>query len=231
MTGPRSSPDSVKAMGGIDDVQPTIGRAEMLIDGSDLTFRGLIHGLLTFFSLHQAIRDSYAAHVGLGGVQYTILQSVRHLGSRQNVNIRDVAEHLRLSGSFITIEIKKLEQLGLIQKKSDNVDRRRVFLKVTKKGAAMLNDLAPMQRTVNDVQFANFSRQEFLWFVRLVEQLIGSSQAALTLLHYLKGSGSHALVGQSAELRSVPRSLPSDKKKRPLAQKRRSPAHKRANKI
>ena len=184
----RSAPDKVRPIGRTSDVPPTIGRPEMLIDGSDQKFRGLIHGLLTFFALHRAIRDSYAAHVGLGGVQYTILQSIRHLGSCADVNVRDVAEHLRLSGSFVTVETNKLEQLGFVQKAQSVDDRRRVSLKVTKKGAAMLDDLAPMQRTVNDVQFANISRQEFVALSKLVDQLIGSSQAALTLLYYLKDS-------------------------------------------
>jgi MarR family transcriptional regulator, organic hydroperoxide resistance regulator len=185
----RERPRTVKAVRTNSDLPPaTIGRPEILVDGSDRMFRSLIHGLLTFFALHEAIRDSYAAHVGLGGVQYTILQSIRHLGSRVEVNVRDVADHLRLSGSFVTVETNKLEALGLVHKEPAREDRRRVALRVTKKGAALLNDLAPMQRTVNDVQFANINRQEFLLLCRLVEQLIGSSQAALTLLHYLKGS-------------------------------------------
>jgi DNA-binding MarR family transcriptional regulator len=181
---------TTKALRTRSDLPPaTIGRPEMLIDGSDQKFRTLIHGLLTFFALHEAIRDSYAAHVGLGGVQYTILQSIRHLGSRFEVNVRDVAEHLRLSGSFVTVETNKLEALGLVHKEPAQDDRRRVSLRVTKNGAALLNRLAPMQRTVNDVQFANIDRDEFVLLCRLVEQLIGSSQAALTLLHYLKGAG------------------------------------------
>lgn len=177
---------SIKSLGAGDMPPPTIGRPEMLVDGSGLMFRNFIHGLLTFFALHQSIRDSYAEHIGLGGVRYTIFQSIRHLGVAGDVGITEVANHLRLSGSFVTIEVNKLASAGLVKKLPGKEDRRRVSLKVSAKGMALLNDLAPLQRTVNDIQFAKITREEFLLMCRLIEQLIGSSEAALTLLRYLR---------------------------------------------
>lgn len=178
----------------------TIGRPELLVDGSDQVFRKLVHGLFTFLALHEAIRDSYAAHVGLGGIQYTILQSIRHLSQRQAVNVRDVADHLRLSGSFITAETTKLQDMGLLEKKQALDDRRRVSLKVTRKGMQIFDDIAPMQRTVNDVQFGGITGAQFHELVSIVDHMIGSSQDALTLLHYLKGSDPHYRIARIADL-------------------------------
>lgn len=205
--GPIDSGDeeaSIKSLGAGDMPPPTIGRPEMLVDGSGLMFRNFIHGLLTFFALHQSIRDSYAEHIGLGGVRYTIFQSIRHLGATGDVGITEVANHLRLSGSFVTIEVNKLASAGLVKKMPGKEDRRRVSLKVSPKGMALLNDLAPLQRTVNDIQFGKITRDEFLLMCRLVEQLIGSSEAALTLLRYLKaearrGDGWEKSVPEAAE--------------------------------
>jgi DNA-binding MarR family transcriptional regulator len=121
----------------------------MLIDGSDQKFRRLVQGVFTFAAVHEAIRDSYAAHVGLGGVQYTILQIIRHFGTDDDMSIGDIAEQLRLSGSFITNETKKLEMLGLVEKKQSKDDRRKILLAVSKKGAQLLDNLAPLQRKVN----------------------------------------------------------------------------------
>lgn len=178
----------------------TIGRPELLVDGSDQVFRKLVHGLFTFLALHEAIRDSYAAHVGLGGIQYTILQSIRHLSQRQAVNVRDVADHLRLSGSFITAETTKLQDMGLLEKKQASDDRRRVSLKVTRKGMQMFDDIAPMQRTVNDVQFGSLTASQFHELVAIVDQMTGASQDALTLLHYLKGSDPNYRLARIADL-------------------------------
>lgn len=178
----------------------TIGRPELLVGGSDQVFRKLVHGLFTFLALHEAIRDSYAAHVGLGGIQYTILQSIRHLSQRQAVNVRDVAEHLRLSGSFITAETTKLQDMGLLEKKQASDDRRRVSLRVTRKGMQIFDDLAPMQRTVNDVQFGGITAPQFHELVSIVDHMIGTSQDALTLLHYLKGSDPRYRIARIADL-------------------------------
>src|SRR5690242_11025860 len=57
----------------------TVSRPELLVDGTDREFRKLVHGLFTFFALHTAIRDGYAAALGLPGPQYTILLCVRNL--------------------------------------------------------------------------------------------------------------------------------------------------------
>lgn len=167
-------------------VASTIGRPELLIDGSDKQFRRLVQGIFSFAAIHEAIRDSYAAHVGLGGVQYTILQIIRHFGTDEEISISDIAEQLRLSGSFITNETKKLEMLGLVEKRQSQDDRRKILLSVSKKGAHLLDKLAPLQRKVNDVQFAGLSRSQFLELLAMIHQLTDSSQAALTLLHYLK---------------------------------------------
>lgn len=166
----------------------TVGRPELLVDGSDQAFRKLVHDLLAFLGLHQAIRDNYAAHVGLGGVQYTILQSIRHLGSRQDVGVSDIADHLHLSGSFITVETAKLQKLGFVNKVQSSEDRRKVCLTVTAKGMALFDELAPMQRTVNDVQFGGISSKQFQMFADLVSQFVVNSQEALTLQNFLKGS-------------------------------------------
>jgi MarR family transcriptional regulator, organic hydroperoxide resistance regulator len=196
---------SVVSMRKLPAVALTIGRPEMLINGSDQKFRRLVQGVFTFAAVHEAIRDSYAAHVGLGGVQYTILQIIRHFGTDDDMSIGDIAEQLRLSGSFITNETKKLEMLGLVEKKQSKDDRRKILLAVSKKGAQLLDNLAPLQRKVNDVQFAGLSREQFLELLAMLEQLTDSSQAALTLLHYLKRAERAQTSGTETPKRSAKR--------------------------
>jgi len=59
------------------------------------------------------------------------------------MSIGDIAEQLRLSGSFITNETKKLEMLGLVEKKQSKDDRRKILLAVSKKGAQLLTSGSP----------------------------------------------------------------------------------------
>jgi DNA-binding MarR family transcriptional regulator len=164
----------------------TVSRPELLIDGSDRHFRRLVHGLFGFFARHEAVRAGHAARIGLVGIEYTVLISIRHLAVEDpNVSVNRVAEHLYLSGAFVTTITNKLLKRGLIHKRPDPADRRRVRLEVSAKGNALLAELAPVQRQVNDVEFRCLSRAEFISLLSMVERLIESSDQAIRLQQYL----------------------------------------------
>jgi MarR family transcriptional regulator, organic hydroperoxide resistance regulator len=164
----------------------TISRPEMLADGSDRHFRRLVHSLFGFLARHEAVRSGHAARIGLVGIEYTTLISIRHLDAEEgDVNVNRVANHLHLSGAFVTTITNKLLKRGLIHKSVDPADRRRVKLQVSGKGDALLAELAPVQRQVNDVQFGCLSKAEFLQLLDMAERLITSSESAVRLQAYL----------------------------------------------
>jgi DNA-binding MarR family transcriptional regulator len=173
-------------------VGTTITRPELLVDGSDLAFRKLVHGLFAFFARHETIRQGHGAVIGLAGVEYTVLISIRHLSRQGPVSVRTIADHLHLSGAFVTTLTNKLLARGLIDKEEDPQDRRRVCLSVTQKGRELLERLAPIQRQVNDVQFGCLSGEEFQLLLDLVERLVESSDRAVALQRYLAGSAARA---------------------------------------
>jgi MarR family transcriptional regulator, organic hydroperoxide resistance regulator len=173
----------------------TISRPEILIDGSDRHFRRLVHSLFGFFARHEAVRTGHAARIGLVGIEYTALISIRHLEAEEgDVNVNRIADHLHLSGAFVTTVTNKLLKRGLIHKSVDPVDRRRVKLQVSAKGDELLAELAPMQRQVNDVQFGSLSKAEFLQLLDMVERLITSSESAVRLQAYLADRSKPSVV-------------------------------------
>ena len=173
----------------------TISRSEMLVDGSDRHFRRLVHSLFGFFARHEAVRSGHAARIGLVGIEYTTLISIRHLDAEEgDVNVNRVADHLHLSGAFVTTVTNKLLKRGLIHKSVDPVDRRRVKLQVSDKGDALLAELAPVQRQVNDVQFGCLSKAEFLQLLDMAERLIASSESAVRLQAYLADGSKPTVV-------------------------------------
>jgi DNA-binding MarR family transcriptional regulator len=180
----------------------TISRPEMLVSGSDRHFRRLVHSLFGFLARHEAIRSGHGARIGLAGIEYTTLISIRHLDAEEgDVNVNRVAEHLHLSGAFVTTITNKLLRRGLIHKSVDPADRRRVKLQVSEKGDALLAELAPAQRQVNDAQFGCLSQAEFLQLLDMVERLIASSENAVRLQAYLD-SGPAARIVPHPRLRS-----------------------------
>lgn len=180
----------------------TVSRPELLVHESDHVYRQLVHGLLSLAALHAAIRDGIAAHIELGGVSHTILQSIRHLGSEGPVAVSDVAAHLGLSGSFITTETTKLQDAGLIEKRQSKKDGRKVLLRLTKKGKVLFEKVAPLQRAVGDVQFGGLTAKQFHELVPVISGLVKTSREALLLLPYLRSSGQAMLVDDSSNASS-----------------------------
>lgn len=166
----------------------TVTRPQLLVNGSDQEFRRLVHGLLSYLAIHTSIRDGYAEILGLAGQQYTILLCIRHLGTTTPVSVRTIADQLRLSGSFITVETNKLEAMGLVRKDRQSNDRRMLSLTVTPRGNALLDSIAPMRQQVNDVQFGCLSAGEFRQLVAVIYRLMDSGDRALSLLRYLIGN-------------------------------------------
>jgi DNA-binding MarR family transcriptional regulator len=173
----------------------TITRPEMLVDGSDQQFRRLVHGLFGFLARHSTIREGHGAVIGLAGIEYTTLISIRHLSAHgEDVAVRDVAAHLYLSGAFTTTITNKLLAKGLIEKAPHPVDKRRLCLTVTAQGNELLERLAPTQRQVNDVQFGCLTAKEFHQLLDMIERLVHSSERAVALQRYLADSAGSADV-------------------------------------
>jgi DNA-binding MarR family transcriptional regulator len=170
----------------------TVSRPELIVGGSDREFRHLVHGLFGFLARHEKIRAGHAKVIGLAGIEYTVLISIAHLSTEGDVSVKRVADHLHLSGAFITSTVRRLVSLGLVHKKMDQGDRRRVTLTLSAKGNALLMRLAPSQRQVNDVEFGDLTRDEFRFLIVIVDRLIESGERAVALQTYLQAGGRQA---------------------------------------
>src|SRR5262245_56667077 len=168
-----------------DRLPLTTSRPELLSGGRDRQFRHLIHALFGFAAHHERIRSGHAKVIGLAGIEYTVLISIAHLSQDGDVNVKTVADHLYLSGAFITAVAGRLLKLGVIDTPPDAGDRRRVTLTVSARGRAALEKLAPTQRKVNDVEFGSLSREDFERLTAIVEGLIESGARAVALQNYL----------------------------------------------
>jgi DNA-binding MarR family transcriptional regulator len=173
--------DSTKSKGSLP---LTVTRPELLNDDTDRDFRKLVHNIFAFMARHEAIRDGHARQIGLAGVEYTILISIGHLSLDGDVNVKTVADHLHMSGAFITTVTSKLQALGLIEKTQDSVDRRRISLEITEKGKMLLRSLATYQREINDVEFSSLSKKDFQFLSKILEDLIVSGDEAVALQRY-----------------------------------------------
>ena len=163
----------------------TVTNAELLVKGDDRKFREMVHNLLAFAARLEHVRSRFGAHIGLTGVQYTILITIRHLENKNGVGVKTVANHLALSGAFVTIETTKLMRLGLIEKRPNPTDGRRVLLTVSTHGCELLSELSPVQQEINDLLFSPLDQESFKALSLMSLQLRDSAEEAVALSEYL----------------------------------------------
>ncbi|WP_244644360.1 MarR family winged helix-turn-helix transcriptional regulator [Azorhizobium oxalatiphilum] len=163
------------------------------MEGSDRAFRQLVHDTLAFAARIQEVRSRLGALIGLSGAQYTILVAIAHLQDREaGVGVNLLAEHLHLSGAFVTIEVNKLVAADLVSKEVNPEDRRRVLLTITPKANQLLDDLTAVQRPANDTLFDCLSGEEFHSLRSIVSRLVTTGDRTLKLLDYLAPDGTLA---------------------------------------
>ena len=175
----------------------TVSKPELLVEGADTEFRGLVHDLMAFAHHVETCRDGFGAIVGLTGVQYEILMAVKRFqsadGAAAGISVGQVAARLHRSGAFITLEVNKLVAKGVLAKADDPADGRRVLLSTGSAGEQLAHTLAPVQQQVNDVLFACLDRKRFAALRALAAELVGCGDRAAALIDYLsRGTDSRA---------------------------------------
>jgi MarR family transcriptional regulator, organic hydroperoxide resistance regulator len=165
--------------------RPTVSKPQLLVDGNDSAFRSFIHDFLAFSAIVSDIRAGFGERLGMTGIGYTTLISIAYLQGRAGIGVNAVAEHLHLSGAFITTEVAKLVRAGLVHKGVNAKDKRRVQLTVTPAGRKLLNDLVVVQAPVNDTLFDCLSAAEFAQLRNMLARLVPCGVRALSLLSYL----------------------------------------------
>jgi DNA-binding MarR family transcriptional regulator len=166
-----------------DKAFPAIGKTvsarTLLVQGSDAQFRELINGLLTLTARIELVRDELAQRIDVTGPQYSLLMAVGRLGGRDGISVGQVARALHVTSAFVAAESNRLAKAELIEKRTDNKDRRSVLLRLSPIGLARLAGLGNHVRGVNDRIFGGLSGQEFDLLTRLVSGLVRNAGVAL----------------------------------------------------
>ncbi|MFG1417804.1 MarR family winged helix-turn-helix transcriptional regulator [Xanthobacter sp. V0B-10] len=181
---------SLKPAKGRKPLPLTVSRPALLVERSDVAFRDLLHDMLAFAAVIEEVRDRLGALIGLSGTQYTLLTSIARLNEHTpNLGVNQVAEHLHLSGAFVTLEVNKLVSAGLVTKSVNPDDRRRVVLAVTPEAERRLTELVRVQVPANDSLFEPLSAQEFKTLRGIIAKLAAPGDRALQLIAYLAPTG------------------------------------------
>ena len=181
----KSAPDN----GGILRLPPTISRAGYLVGGTDLEFRQFVHDLFAFTSRAHEIRSQLAKQIDLSNTQYAVLTAAAYLARTEvQFGINELASHLHLSGAFVTTVVNKLVMSGLMTKRPNPDDRRRVILTLTSEAHKRLETVFEILCPTNDTLFENISEKEFFILKDITQRLAASGDRALKLVEFLTRS-------------------------------------------
>jgi DNA-binding MarR family transcriptional regulator len=157
----------------------TADARSLLVDGSDGRLRQLVYDLFIVSVRMQQLRNALAHQMGVTGPQYSILMAVGELQGDTGVTVGAVAQRMHVTGAHATIEVGKLVKRGLLSKTTNPNDGRSVLLRLTPRGLAQIDAVAPMLRATNDLFFGALDRKKFLAAGVIAEHLVAGSERAL----------------------------------------------------
>ena len=140
---------------------PTTTLPAVLRDGSDADLRAFLYDLFAAAGQLAAIRESFAARLGMTGLQFHILMAVQDLAPDGPVGIKQLSAHLRIAPPNATVEVSKLVAADLLEKRRAESDGRAVEIRLTRKANSALNGLHPLVRDTNDRMFRDLDRKSF----------------------------------------------------------------------
>jgi DNA-binding MarR family transcriptional regulator len=107
------------------------------------------------------------------------LLAVWYLQRGNDLTLRAVADHLHVAAAYVTVEVARLVDKGLLTKRPDPVDRRAVGVELTASAQEMLEPLVPMLRDVNASLLAGVSVQELDSVHRFFKAIIANGYEAI----------------------------------------------------
>jgi DNA-binding MarR family transcriptional regulator len=165
---------------------------KLIVDGSDLQFRRLIHNFLLFGSRLQKLNTRIARLFGLTETDFTIVMSIRHLEKDGRPNISQLADYLNLSSPLITNRVTGLIKRGLLAKEPANSDRRVMLLCVTPTARALIEAKSGQIAQLNELALAAISRDMMNKLIPLLAKLSEDVETASGFAEFLIRQGGHS---------------------------------------
>jgi DNA-binding MarR family transcriptional regulator len=147
-----------------------------LKNGSDHEFRLLMFGLNSLFNQMKQHAEYFARYIGVNPAQFTFILIVAEM---PDVTVRDIAQQMNVTSPFVTAEIGKLVEMGIVRKEANSHDRRSSFLKLTSKGESLLQELAPVLCRANDLHFRSLTEEKARSLADIIHTLVADGRRVL----------------------------------------------------
>ncbi len=178
---------------------PTVSKPELLDENgtSDRRFRQFLYDFSALAANLELVRAYLASQLDLSSPQYNIVMIIAQYQGAAGISVSDVAQHLHVTTAFITSEVGKLEQAGLVEKRQNPNDGRGVLLRLTAVGEARVMQIGPKRLLINDQLFRCLSGEDFRRLAQAAASLLDDFTETINMLRVMaQGPGApHGQVG------------------------------------
>jgi DNA-binding MarR family transcriptional regulator len=154
----------------------------------DATLREFVADLYAAMSMMRLLRQEIASSLSLSMAEYSVLLAVWYLERGGETTVRAIADHLHVAAAYVTAEVGKLVDKGLLTKRPDPNDRRAVGVGLTAPARAVLTRLAGMLRDINTPLFKGVSYRELLTVHRFLRGIIDHGYDAIRVAQAFRSS-------------------------------------------
>ncbi|HHX02814.1 MAG TPA: MarR family transcriptional regulator [Tissierellia bacterium] len=105
---------------------------------------------------------------GLSLMQFAVLEALYHKGP---MSIKEILESLLATGGNVTLVIKNLQKLGLVDSLADPEDRRVRIVSITKRGEEKIEEIFPKHLLDLEEYFEVLSDEEKERLIALLKKL------------------------------------------------------------
>lgn len=170
----------------------TITNPALLVGGSDATFREFLGSLLNVGLQVHELRSFIAKQLGVSEPQYRLILAIAQLQKEEGVSVGVVAERLWVSTNFVTMEVRKLQTTGWIEKRQNPEDGRGVLLRLTLSGRTAFTEVVETIQLINDTMFDGLTMKDLEVAARVGRKLVQQGRRALDFAR-AKGLGDEAV--------------------------------------
>jgi DNA-binding MarR family transcriptional regulator len=127
------------------------------------------------FEMGRLLKHQFSVD-GYGPSSYVQLETLRYVAETGEPDMRDIAQYLRIAAPSATAVADSLVKEGLLARMPDAVDRRRVRLAVSAKGARLLRDTDERRANAFARVVAPLSAKDRAEFGRIMRVIIEKSE-------------------------------------------------------
>ena len=160
----------------------TVSHPALLAGGRDVGFRETLYLMVLTLGQLLDCREAFGRRAGMTGSQFAVLFGVAYSQGEEGVTIRALSHHVQMADTHVTTEVGRLTRRGLLEKRPNAADGRSVLVSLSAEGRAVVDELAPYIRSVNDRLFDGIGAEDLARLGEILGRLAGNNQAVLAAL-------------------------------------------------